>query len=669
MSPMTRRLPRWPSAAGLFTVVTLALPVAAAAQHRPLDLSDLGREIGLSDPRISPDGRHAVVVRTRTDYAENRFERTLVLVDIATGSTRELTAERRAVSSPAWSPAGDRIAFLDVEAGKPAQLHILPVGGGEARRITGAKPGIAAFAWRRDGAALALLREDEPEERTGEERHNRSFEVGEHVYLAQAASLPVQPWLVSAEGGEPTRLRSGPGSVTDLAWTADGRLALLVRARPHTGIRERKLVTLDPATGREQVVLDAYLGWGGTLLSRDGRFAAIGQSPGPELGFRSAGVAVLPLEGGSARLVTSGLDRSLTAAAWLPGDGALLVRGPDHTRSAVWVQPLDRPARRLDLGEIDIVSGLDVSAGGAVVFVGVTPHRPPELYHMTSVDETPRRLTDFNAELAGRDLGRVQTISWKNDGFDQSGVLVYPPGFQAGRRYPLVLSIHGGPMATSTEGWSAFAQLLAAQGWLVLQPNYRGSNNQGDAFQSAVINDAGAGPGRDVMAGVAAVKTMGIVDEDRVAVSGWSYGGFMTAWLTAHYAGWRAAVAGAAVTDWFDWYSLADMNTWAGLGLGGSPWLNDNALNYWRQSPMAYAHQIRTPTLILSTTGDPRVTVTQSYKLYHALRDNGVEVTFIAYPTGGHFPPDPVHQRDLRRRWIDWIRERFDAPLTSAGMR
>jgi dipeptidyl aminopeptidase/acylaminoacyl peptidase len=163
------------------------------------------------------------------------------------------------------------------------------------------------------------------------------------------------------------------------------------------------------------------------------------------------------------------------------------------------------------------------------------------------------------------------------------------------------------------------------------------------------------------------VKAMGIVDEDRIAVSGWSYGGYMTAWLTAHYQGWRAAVAGAAVTDWFDWYSLADMNTWAGLGLGGSPWLNDNAMNYWRQSPMAYAHQIRTPTLILSTTGDPRVTVTQSYKLYHALRDNGVEVTFIAYPTGGHFPPDPVHQRDLRRRWIDWIRKEFDTPSRPDG--
>ena len=122
-----------------------------------------------------------------------------------------------------------------------------------------------------------------------------------------------------------------------------------------------------------------------------------------------------------------------------------------------------------------------------------------------------------------------------------------------------------------------------------------------------------------------------------------------------------ACASGAAVTDWYDWYNLADMNVWSGLGLGGSPWLNDNAGAYWQQSPMAHAHRIRTPTLILSNTGDARVTVTQSYKLYHALRDNDCEVQFIAYPIPGHFPEDPVHQQDVFERWVAWIAERFES--------
>jgi dipeptidyl aminopeptidase/acylaminoacyl peptidase len=270
-------------------------------------------------------------------------------------------------------------------------------------------------------------------------------------------------------------------------------------------------------------------------------------------------------------------------------------------------------------------------------------------------------LTDFNADLVNRKTGKVETIHWQGpDGFKENGVLIFPPDFEQGKKYPLVLSIHGGPMSVSTEAYSLTRQWLAAQGWIVFSPNYRGSNNQGREFQRAVINDAGEGPGKDVMAGIAALKKRGFIDESRMAVTGWSYGGYMTTWLIAHFQGWKAAVAGAAVTDWFDWYNLADMNNWAGFGLGGSPWLNDNAENYWRQSPIAYAHQIRTPTLILSTTLDPRVTVTQSYKLYHALKDNKVPVEFIAYPVGGHFPGDPVHQRDLWQRWVDWISKHFE---------
>jgi dipeptidyl aminopeptidase/acylaminoacyl peptidase len=296
------------------------------------------------------------------------------------------------------------------------------------------------------------------------------------------------------------------------------------------------------------------------------------------------------------------------------------------------------------------------------VVVGWQPGRPPELYHLANINAVPRRVTDVNAELAGLASGKRESVTWQGpDGFTQNGVVTFPPDYQAGKKYPLVLEIHGGPMGTSTVGWNTSHQVMAAQGWIVFSPNYRGSNNMGDKFQSAVINDAGDGPGRDVMSGVEELKKRGMVDETRMAVSGWSYGGYMTAWLTSHYQVWKAAVAGAAVTDWFDWYNMADMNTWAGFGLGGSPWTNDNAMNYWKQSPMAYAHQIKTPTLILSTTGDPRVTVTQSYKLYHALKDNGTTVQFIAYPVGGHFPPDPVHQRDVYKRWIEWIAKYFGA--------
>ena len=157
------------------------------------------------------------------------------------------------------------------------------------------------------------------------------------------------------------------------------------------------------------------------------------------------------------------------------------------------------------------------------------------------------------------------------------------------RKYPLVLVIHGGPRAASLETFRSQAQLMAARGWVVFQPNYRGSDQLGSAYQRAINNDAGAGPGRDVMAGVAVVKKRGFVDESRVAVSGWSYGGYMTTWLLGHYPGWRVAVAGAPVTDWLDQYDLSDGNVAAAGSFGGSPWTGELMNAYREQSPITYA--------------------------------------------------------------------------------
>jgi len=310
---------------------------------------------------------------------------------------------------------------------------------------------------------------------------------------------------------------------------------------------------------------------------------------------------------------------------------------------------------------------VDVNVGrdGAIAFVGSDPVRPAELYYMASASTPPRRLTDVNREVAALALGKTEVIEWQSDGFAHNGVLTYPPDFSPGRKYPLVLIIHGGPRSASLENFGAPAQIAAAHGWVVFQPNYRGSDQLGNAYQRAISNDAGDGPGRDVMAGLASVKTRGFVDESRVAVSGWSYGGYMTVWLLGHYPGWRVAVAGAAVTDWVDQYDLNDGNVGVANSFGGSPWTGKLMEAYREQSPITYAAKIRTPTLVMSNTGDFRVTITQSYKLYHALKDNGVETKFIAYPIPGHNASDPVRQRDVQRRWMEWIEQHFAERATT----
>ena len=210
---------------------------------------------------------------------------------------------------------------------------------------------------------------------------------------------------------------------------------------------------------------------------------------------------------------------------------------------------------------------------------------------------------------------------------------------------------------------------MAAQGWIVFEPNYRGSDNRGNAFQAAIWNDAGAGPGRDVMSGVEQLKKRGIIDETRMAVSGWSYGGYMTTWMIGNYPGiWKAAVAGAAVTDMIHQYDLGDSNVRRGASFGGSPYTDPKRLqSYIEQSPMHKIPQARTPTLILALTGDYRVPPTQSYRLYHALRDNNVPVKFFAYPLPGHNASDPVHQRDIDRRWIGWLKTYLEGGGQGSG--
>jgi dipeptidyl aminopeptidase/acylaminoacyl peptidase len=251
------------------------------------------------------------------------------------------------------------------------------------------------------------------------------------------------------------------------------------------------------------------------------------------------------------------------------------------------------------------------------------------------------------------------------------GVVTYPPGFQAASQYPLLLYIHGGPRASSKEAFSARTQLFAAQGWIVFEPNYRGSDNRGNAFARAISADAGAGPGRDVMSGVELLKRKGSVDPARIAVSGWSYGGYMTTWLIGNYPGvWRAAVAGASVTDLMHQYDLGDANVRRGRGLGGSPYVDPKRMQAMaEQSPITSLPKAKTPTLILALTGDYRVPITQSYRLYHALRDNGVPVKFFAYPLPGHNAADPVHQRDINRRWIEWLKTYLDQTPAAAASR
>jgi dipeptidyl aminopeptidase/acylaminoacyl peptidase len=648
---------------------------SAGGQARRIELADYAKIVAVSDPQISPDGKSIVCVVSRVNLEQDRNDRVLVLVDIASGAQRVLTQERKDVGSPRWSPDGAHLAFMSAVGPlkeEKAQIFVLPMTGGDALKITDAPLGVEQFAWRPDGRDIAYVTADEPENKKEIEKHLDAFEVGDNGYLETKAATPSHIWLVPADGGKARRLTSGPWSLpktlppsspaSPLSWSPDGKLLTFARQDdPHSGDSDLRTVQLlNVESGEIRKLTRHEKMEGSSLFSPDGSQVAYWY---PRDGDRANEneIFVTPTSGGDGTDVTRGIDRNILRAIWMPDGKSLLVGGHDGTQVSLWMQSVvGGAAKKLALGDVSPSWSfwVDVAVGrdGAIALAGSTPGQPTELYYMASSTETPKRLTNFNQEIVSLSLGRREKFEWQGpDKFAEDGVVVYPPGFDRGKKYPLVLVIHGGPRATSTTQFSFLSYLIAARDCVVFEPNYRGSENLGNAYTRAIWNNAGDGPGRDVMAGIEALKKQGWVDESRIAVSGWSYGGYMTTWLLGHYPIWKVAVAGAAVTNMYDQYNLADFNVTERYIFSGSPYVGDNIKEYRDQSPITYAARIKAPTLILSDTGDFRVTITQSYQLYHALKDNGVTTRFFAYPVGGHFPNDPVRQMDVYRRWSDWL--------------
>ena len=651
-------------AAAIFVLlVPLALTGLSAAGDDRYRLSDLSLRVRLSDPQISPDGRSIALAVSRPDTAANSWQGEIVAIDVGTREQRVLT-RRRGARLARWSPSGDRLAFL-ASTDHGSQIHVLPMAQGEAVAITEAPAGVRTFTWSPDGATFAYVAAEKEPPADG---RDTPFVVGNNHYLATESPRPSHIYLVGADGGEARQLTSGLNLATSfgpapLSFSPDGRLLAFVPVRGlHSGDADMTAVhVLEIETGEVRPITGADRFEGTARFTPDGSRIAYAY-PRDGIAANLTEVYLAPAAGGRGSSGTRGLDREVRLQGWLRDGTTMLLSGLDGTRGALWLH--GSATRRLDLGEVASLRGVALGASDEIAFVGSTSVRPAELYYMASPSSPPQRLTSFHDEIAGRLLGRTETITWQGpDGFEQDGVLVFPPGFRrwvprrgTDGKYPLVLSIHGGPTATSTEGFSDLPQLLAARGWVVFQPNYRGSNHRGNAFQSAIANDCAEGPGRDVMAGVEAVKARGFVDSERIAVSGWSYGGWMTAWLIGRYPdAWRAAVAGAAPVDATDMTALSDLNVMIRHCLTSSPWIGTRYQEYLAQSPIAHFSKLRTPTLILSKTGDSRVTVTGSYKLFHALRDNGVETEFVGYPGPGHFPSGPAGRHDVYRRWIEWL--------------
>ncbi len=645
----------------LFVCCFLAWSLVYAAEPA-FQLSDLQKLVNLSDPRISPDGKQIVVVVSTPVWKTDKRKTELDLVNAANGTRRTLTWNREGVSQPRWSPDGKRLAFLakDGQTKKP-QIFVMPMDGGDAVRITDDKQGVGTYSWSPDGKQIAFIAQDPPPNENAIKEHNKVFQVTDGNFLLKNTVASWQLWVIPAEGGKAEQLTQGTfsldtdqGGATPPAWSRDGRRIAFTRfPNPYWGPSFHSVIAEVSVNGGTPGTLVSAQGAIGFAYAPDGSDFAFQR---PRNGDENNGNAIYVSANGKTYDPTAGLARNFNAYAWLPDGRALVITGELGTRSVLWEQPLSGKAHLLDLGDVNAHVDMSVAKNGAIAFIGSTATHPDELYVLDSVNARPRRLSDVNAFVGGLSLGRTQSIEWNGpNGFREDGVLVYPVNFEKHRKYPLVLVIHGGPEGASTLRFSPLPQLLAAAGFLVFQPNYRGSINLGDVYQHAIYRDTGEGPGKDVMAGLAAVEKLGIVDTSRIGVTGWSYGGYMTTWLTGHYNVWKAAVAGAPLTDWVMDYTIAYYQTGDRYFFGSSPWTGAGWKIWRAQSPITYVRNVKAPTLLMSDVDDANVPFVNAEEWYHGLRDNGVTVEFYAYPETTHFPHDIVQTTDVYRRWVGWM--------------
>lgn len=664
----------------------LLLPAALVAQPRGLDDADIMRLKAVGGVALSPDGGTVLYTvsgwehpNARGDTAlGDRHERRSHVwrVSAAGGPARQLTYGERGESQPSWAPDGRTIAFVAArgtgtgdDAPRP-QLWLLPADGGEARQLTTARDGVSAYSWSPDGGRIAYVTTDTL---TREEEARRRRRDDAQLYEGNFRLNHL--WVVEVESGTAIKVTSGAFTVSGApSWSPDGRF-LAFAASPTPMIRDerRDAYVVEIATKVVDRLSTASDVESTPQFSPDGATLVYTIVP-QEFTPRQDGIPPRTLR--NARLVLfERATRTLTNLArpdfdvsagqprWAPDGKRIWFTASDRVYQSLYEFDLAtrRYSKRSDKA---LVSGLSASRDGSTLALVIdAPDVPAEVYVQSGEAWAPRRVTTTNAWLAERALGRSEVLTWKSkDGREVEGVLLYPVGYTAGTRVPLVVSAHGGPTAAHTNGFkggTSPGQTYAARGWAVFYPNPRGSTGYGEWWMRANTGDWGGGDYRDIMTGVDALIARGIADSSKMAFEGWSYGGYMTSWVVSQTGRFKAAMMGAGLPSLLSMAGTTDIpgyiQTFFGQPQYDGSIVNANIRKYLERSGISYSDKVTTPLLILHGGNDERVPIGQPMEFYRALKERGKTTELVFYPREGHGLSEYYHQLDRMKREYEWL--------------
>lgn len=645
----------------LVTAVVLASTASAASwadDHSTLQLEDVFQLEFASSPAIHPSGDYTVFVRNYMDIMDDRRYGNLWTVD-NNGKVRPLTGGTHQDFNPVWSPDGKTLAFISNRSGSN-QIHLYWTDSKEhapVTRLTGSPSGLS---WSPNGRWLAFSMfvpesSPAPVSLPGKPRGANWAEPAKYIdkdqYRADGAGfLPDgyrQIFVVPATGGTPRQITFGDyNHGGQLSWSGDSKQILFsanLREDAFEQPTNSELYAVTVGSGEIEQLTDRKGPDGSPLVSPDGkRIAWLGYDD-KAMSYQLTDLYVMDADGSDRELLTANLDYSISGVEWADDSRSLFVSYDKHGKGHI--AEIDLRGKLTVL--TDEMGGLsysrpysggafDVASDDSIVFTLADAYRPADLMRLKG--KSTKKLTALNEDALGhKALARIEEIWYESshDGKKIQGWIAYPPNFDASKKYPLILEIHGGPHTAYAGSFAAEIQLMAARGNVVLYTNPRGSTSYGEAFAQEIHHNYPSEDYTDLMDGVDAVIAKDFIDEDKLYVTGGSGGGVLTAWTVGHTDRFAAAVVAKPVINWYSFVLTADAYSYfSKYWFPGLPW--DHLEHYMKYSPISYVGNVKTPTMLLTGEADYRTPMSESEQYYQALKLVGVDTAMVRVPDAPH---------------------------------
>ncbi|HEY7183462.1 MAG TPA: S9 family peptidase [Blastocatellia bacterium] len=637
-------------------------PSAVAQTKRVMTYDDIMALKTVGPTAISPDGKQALYTLSYADMKANERRTEIWIVSTEKGDDGRPNAKPRRFtfgkndSSPQWAPDGQAIAFISTrdagEAAKP-QVYLISAFGGEAEKLTDSKNGVSSFVWSIDSKRIAYVAQrplTEAEEKKQKDKDDAQVVDGNFRFTSL--------WVIDVESKKATEIVKNDLVISDPQFSPDGkRLSFTAHPTPKAddgSLGDIYIANAD-GSGSMRKLYDNPGPDSGARWSPDGKWISFSSRDAKmgTLGFQR--LYIVSAEGGAPRAVAPGYDNNVPAVVWSRDGSTLYFAGSSRTTSQIFRVPAaGGEAQPVSSGDA-VIGGISFAQdAGKVAFTRSDIQRPADVYVSSLSNFNPAKLTDHNPQLSDVALGRGEVIRWKSkDGMEIEGVLIFPVNYEAGKRYPTIANIHGGPSGVWTQAFPStygnYAHVWAGKGWVVFLPNVRGSSGYGEKFLLANYRDWGGGDYQDIQTGLDELIKRGISDPDKMGQTGWSYGGYMTAWTLTQTNRFKAVMVGAGLTNMFSMYSTNDLQRVLEGYFGAEPW--DDLEAYWtKSSAMAHIKKAKTPTLILHGAQDQRVPIGQAQELYMGLKKNEIPAQLVFFPREGHGLQEPRHQLDKMKR-------------------